>query len=366
MHCFPGDNPVSMVSYACTTAVATVTITRQVAPRSSHRDRVPLLISLFEIPWLCMIVTAFPKIDVAVRFNTPGAGKVKKAWQEKLLDYFQDARGLGCVDFFDAQGNRSHVELTTLMLSPYSSLQEIFDRASTYMDRALQNERLGWLYKARCDYQDSFDFIHWSIRSRLYRNLKRKDETVAKPILQMLTTIGYSCACLCIKLGDSDWALWLINWTLEVRRDAINDSKAWYLCGLMDLTIGAVNGAAYCFLQALWNEPGNSEADEAVDELEVHLRSCNGLTERITLHNIEGVLQPFRHQRPGSAVMGKAEYIAHIQQWYIGMKEVDSIGYRLYNDDSVSWTLFERMNALGIRASGFLYADCDYSRKFLW
>ena len=94
------------------------------------------------------------------------------------------------------------------------------------------------------------------------------------------------------------------------------------------MATGADNRAAYCFLQTLWERPGHQGADDAVDEIESRLRCRTGSTERIILHNIEHVLQPFRHQEHGSAVMDQAAYRALVEQWLSCEMEVDSVGYR--------------------------------------
>ena len=56
--------------------------------------------------------------------------------------------------------------------------------------------------------------------------------------------------------------------------------------------------------------------------MEVRLRSCTGSSECSILHNIQHVLQPFRHQPHDGAVVSEARYKALIEQWHAG-KEMD-------------------------------------------
>lgn len=341
---FVGQKPVPMVSYARTVAVATATITLQ---RCLHPGeyRISLQVSLFTIPRLCRILTSCSKIrreiDIRVHLNKSNVGKVKEAWAESLLDCFSEARGFGYAAISDAQGT-SHVELALLMMSPFDDFQEIADRAATYHDRALEEQELGRLSKARCDYHDGHDFIFWYIfASRCLGNPHEKDKSKFKLFIQLWADINFSCAFLCIKLGDLDWAFRLLSWTLDGQPQGEQDlaqTEAWFLHGLRDQALGAGNGAAYCFLQTLRNQPGHRGADEAVDKLELELQSCTGLTERIILQNIEHVLQPFRHQAHDSAVMSKDDYDLLVQQWYAGKREVGSTGYSHITRGSVSLT----------------------------
>ena len=157
----------------------------------------------------------------------------------------------------------------------------------------------------------------------------------------MLTPKCARCAFLCIKLGNLDWALKLITHALDMyhrNEDESVQTQAWFLYGLRDLAIGAGNGAIYCFLQTLWKQPGHTGADEAVDELESRLRSCTDTRakDRIVLHNVEQVLQPFRYQTRGSAVMSQDGYELVLQQWEADWKKSNSIGFLHWRGDSIS------------------------------
>ena len=334
---FPGDKPVPMTSYARNAAIALATIHLRRLPQFGPAiNRVPLLVPLFAMPRLCRILTAYHRIreiDITVRLNPLKAGKVKGAWVESLLDYFQEAHGLGRVTIFDAHGNQSHVKLATLMISPFKDYQEIFDRAFTYRDRASQKKDLGQMFEARCDSQDGRDFILWFFGSdyeKALANGSADDDFMEWKISQLLTTISFACACLCISLGDMDWGLSLIYCTLDREPTDANQAMAWSLYGLRDVMIGAYNGAVYCFLQVLRIQPGDKGADNFFDAMELRLQSSTELitAERIILHNIQNVSQPFRHQEFGSPVMREDKYQALIKRWCIGMRHNDSVGFR--------------------------------------
>lgn len=203
-------------------------------------------------------------------------------------------------------------------------------------------KKLGRLSEARCDYHDGHDFIFWFLYSGLLLKSstdKKTNKDLDELYFQLSTGISFSCAFICIKLGDQDWALRLLNWTLDELDGYqlfVAQAEAWFLYGLRDLAIGAGNGAAYCFLQTLRNQPGHLGADEAVDKMEAELQSCTGLTERIILHNIQHVLQTFRHQAHDSAGMSDDEYDVLVKEWYTGKKGVGSIGSLHSRDGSVS------------------------------
>lgn len=343
---FPGDKPVSMSSYGRAVPVAVANMNLQRLPHNGCGiDGRPLLVSLFAMPRLCRILTDYKSIgevEICVRLTVLEAGNVKRAWHESLLNCFEEARGFGNVRIFDAQGDNSHVELETLMKSPFKSLWDLVDRASTYYDRALRKQNLGRLFEALCDYKDGHDFITWFLSSKSCPTKRLEDEENNKKArLECSTKIGFSCAFLCIKFGDLGLALKLITWTMDKyfqNEDALVETQAWFLYGLRDLAVDAGNGAIYCFLQTLWKQPGHTGADEAIDEMETRLRSYSDTNWKNStiLHNIENVLQPFRHQAPGSAVMSKDGYELLLQQWKAGKRNYGSVGFLHWNGGSVS------------------------------
>ena len=340
---FPGDRPVPWATYARTVSVAAATVTLQRLPQfAPGSDRVPLLVSSFAMPHLCRILTAYAKVnelEIHLSLNFLNTGKAKGDWYESWLDCFKEARGLGSATISDANGNTSHAELATLMMSSFEKSQEIIDRASMYQNRALQKQRLGLFSGARWNYHECRMFIKWFFSSglELIENV-RNDKKTYESLGRKMTETGFSCAFLSIKLGDLSWAAIDIDWTMTIKRyqgKEADETEAWFLYGLRDVAIGAGNGAAYCFLQTLWKQPGHPGADEAVDEMEARLQPCTGLAERIILHNIQHVLKPFRHQTQGSTVMSTDGYKLLFQKWYIGRKETDSVGYRHCSRGSV-------------------------------
>ena len=220
-------------------------------------------------------------IDLVVHLGASNAGKAKGNRQERLLDYFSEARGIGSAIICDAQDNESHHDLTKLMMSPIKTFQDILDRASTYQGRALQNKKRGRLSEACCDYQDGYDLITLWIGELCPLNdllpYNFRDRHAIEITIRLLHAIGVSCALLYIKLGDTDSALSAIDWILFVGRNELEyeaETEVWFRCGLRDLAKGAGNGAAYCFLQTLRKEPGHAGADEAVDEMDFN--GCSG------------------------------------------------------------------------------------------
>ena len=335
---FPGDRPISTGTSPLITAEAVATMTLQpLPPVSPTFNQCHLVVCLYAIPRLCRLLEIHLNVndtDIAVHLNARNVGKVKKAGQERMMNWLEGTRGFGRARVFGGCGNQSLDELGALMMSPLPSLQEYLDRASAYQKRALEKEKSGRLSEARYDYQDCYNLSLWSTESVDLDSdlLDDFDISVTRSILDLMNTVSVSYAFLLIKLRDLDRALYHINWTLQYRlnnewKDRYNVETA-FVCGLRDLAVGADNGAAYCFLQILWEQPGHQGADDAVDEMESRLKYRTGWTELIILHNIRHFLQPFRHQKRGDAVMDKATYGALVKEWLPCVEEVDSIGYR--------------------------------------
>ena len=301
----------------------------------SARDWTYLVVSLFAIPRLGRLLTIFQfghKIELAVFLRASNAGKAKENRQERLLDYLSEARGICSAMIVDAQNNESHQDLTKLMMSPFKGFQDFLDRASTYQGRALQKEKRGRLSEACCDYQDCYDLTLWFWYSIAFDDVfPFRGQSPIEIIARLLHTIAVSCAVLYINLGDLDSALSALDWIWKFRSTELEyeaETEVWFRCGLRDLAKGAANGAAYCFLQTLRKQPGHAGADEAVDQMESRLRSCAGSNECSILHNIQHVLQPFRHQPHDGAVVSEARYRALTEQWHAGKEMDDSDRYR--------------------------------------
>ena len=337
---FPGDQPISTGTSALITAEAVATMTLQplppVNPTFNHLH-LHLVVCLYAIPRLCRLLEThlnINEIDITIHLNARNIGKVKKAGQERMMKWLEETRGFGRASVSGGCGNQSLDKLGALMMSPSPSLQEYLDRASAYQKRALQKEKSGRLSEARYDYQDCYNLGLWSTESvdSDDESLDDDDISVSRSILDLMNTISVSYAFLLIKLRDLNRALYHIKWTLRSRlkneRENRYNVETAFVCGLRDLAHGADNEAAYCFLQILREQPGHQGADDAVDEIESRLRYRTGWTELVILHNIRHVLQPFRHQERGSAVMGKAAYEALVKEWLSCVEEVDSIGYR--------------------------------------
>ena len=337
---FPGDQPVSMGTNARITPETVATMTLQTLSQVDPTiNPIRLVLCLFAIPRLCRILASNKKmdeIDVAVYLNASNAGRMKEARQERLMNWLEETRGFGRARIFNGQGNQSLVGLGALMMSPVPSLQEYFDRASTYQKRALQKEQLGRLSEARYDYQDCFNLSLWSTKSiSLNINIDPLDDSdvsVSWLIFHLINAVNVSYAFLLIKLRDFKRALYHIELALALPlkpRKGLFGVDTAFVHGLRDMATAADNRAAYCFLQILWERPGHHGADDAVDEIESRLRYRTGSTARIILHNIEHVLQPFRHQKHGSAAMDQAAYRALVEQWLSCEMEVDSVSHRV-------------------------------------
>lgn len=328
--------------------IAAVATARMVLRDSLHRDpgddQLLLLIPSYSVPRLCHHLSLYnikvSKIELHVHLTSHKLGKVKTACHEYMLDWFEEARGFERVTIADTHGSPSHVELATLM-SSFPSPSECVNRASKMRDCALRNRELGWLSEARDEYLEGFySILHFcEVHHLLHGNYDPIQEK-SSTLLPMLRNFAFSFAFLSIKLGIRHFALFWIDFILKswlIRTsNEMEKAEAWFLYGIRDLEVGADNGAAYCFLQALKIVPGHPDTEAAVDEMEARLKCCTGLTESTILHNIQHVLQPLRHQTHGSAVMSKGEFEVLLQQWDVGQKDTNSIGYRFSSAGSTS------------------------------
>ena len=333
-----GDRPMSTGKSARIRAEAVATMTLQtLAQVDPMFDQTPLVVCLFAIPRLFRVIGCYLKIremDIAVSLNARNAGKAKVAWHERMVNWLEDYRGFGRARVSSGRENESLVNLGALMMSPSLTPQEYFDRASAYQHRAIQKEKSGQLSEAHYGYHDSYNLGLWFMESVHHdvESLDDSEKAVGQSIFDLVDAVSISYAFLLIKLRDLTRALYDINWTLKYRlshekSNRFNVETA-FVCGLRDLAIGADNGAAYCFLHILWEQPGHHGADDAVDEIESRLKCRTGWTELIILYNIHHVLQPFRHKKHGSAVMDKAAFGNLVRPWLSCVDEVDSIGYR--------------------------------------
>lgn len=88
------DRPGSEIRSHCSCSSCEYGL-RIIPPLGPASDRIFLVVSLFAIPRLCRILTAYEetgKIDFAVLLGVGSARKIRGAWQERLLDNFHDCK----------------------------------------------------------------------------------------------------------------------------------------------------------------------------------------------------------------------------------------------------------------------------------
>lgn len=94
-----------------------------------------------------------------------------------------------------------------------------------------------------------------------------------------------------------------------------NWAELFYTLGLIDEARGAENAAARSFLNALESTPGHEATNKAIDQLRERVRDKTGIEHVIVRHNIDNVLEPFRHRTPGQAPLGKEEARSIVEQF---------------------------------------------------
>ena len=228
---------------------------------------------------------------------------------DQILDCFQECRGVGSAQIFDAGGLPVETDLSHLMAKPFENFDEILNRARGYQDRARQqiarrhySDVLGTLSRAR-DF-----FIWWS-----KQDIELSNETEAKwtEFWDIKLETSLLCASQLLRRGNWGRAREEIIEVFETfplklesasvpRRLWDNVSECHYFMGLSylleDRKVCGKVCALQSFLKALISKPGHEQVDNEIDKIEAAIENSDYPADEIARWNIKHVLERFRHQ----------------------------------------------------------------------
>lgn len=272
------------------------------------------LVPLAAMPRFCRLLTQYFRVDhllMTLKFNA-GA---KETHQRSLLGHIGQARGLGSVTVTDTEPPWAMVNTVLLMMHPYRNMVEILGTASAYHKRSEYELKQGQTFAARNIAQDGVDFVDWwldAIRPGMERSAQIPDAEM-DGLFEVRVDMGFSCAALCLRLGNVDLAQWTVRRVLEQlssnqRLGQLHKACAHYHMAQTFETLGWKTAALYSYLQALRIRPGYDDADAAVDQMEQNIGFGTALEDAKVEHNINQVLNPFRYKPSHGAVVSDREY----------------------------------------------------------
>lgn len=328
---FPGDSQaVTRYENDQLSRSAVLDIKAYLSP-DNNADMVDLVIPLAGMPRFCRLLTQFIAVhmlDLVLHFNH----RAKDDHQSRLLAYLGQARGLRRVKFTGFEPPWAVLSTIVSMTQPYTRLVEILSTVAAYQSSSDYESKNGRTLAARNLVQDGVDFIDWwldKIRPSML-HLKPCDEKEMDELIQARADMGFSCASLSIRLGSTDLAQKAIEHVLERLKQThrlgdIHKASAHYYMAQKFEAVGWKNAALYSYLQALRIRPGYKDVDAAVDQMERNLGSGTALEDANLNHNINSVLERFRHRPTGSAIIGDKQYTKAFQQYTGTAAEINSL-----------------------------------------
>ena len=228
---------------------------------------------------------------------------------DRLLDYFQECRGVSTAEILAAGDLPVENDLSSLMAKPLERFDEILTRGRCYQDRvrqqlACQQRFEAWITLSRAEY-----FFDWWA----FHGFELSNETDKKWTefwdMRLETSLAY--AFQSIQQGEPKKARAVTRrmfHTVPLKREPGStdfprrlwdrESEVHYTNGLAFLAEGHPIAALYSFLQALISKPGHGGVDKEIDELQATVENSDEPHDEIVRWNIKHVLKDFRHQPP--------------------------------------------------------------------
>ena len=258
------------------------------------------------LPGLCNILTCCPiRNSLHLRLSLPSMEYRKLEGRlDRLLDSFQECRGVGTAEILAAGGLPVETDLSSLMERPVEHFDEILTRARCYQDRVRQLAALRPV-EVLPTLNRAYYFLDWWA----FRGFELSNETDEKWAefwdMSLETSLAYALQCL--QYEKLNKAREVIRCMLETRplksesapvprRLWDKESEGHYILGLCSLSGGCMICALYEFLQALISKPGHEKVDKEIDKMEAAMENSNIPGDDIVRWNLKHVLGRFRHQ----------------------------------------------------------------------
>lgn len=261
------------------------------------------------LPSLCTRLTVCDiRNSVHVRLSLPSLEYRKLEGRlDRLLDYFQECRGVGTAEILAAGGLPVENDRSSLMAKPLDRFDEILDRGQWYHNRARQHLAGGRRYEALRIVERAVFFFDWWC----FHGFELSNETDEKwtEFWDIRLDASLAHASLALQYGGAMEARRVVRLILETpplkpesapvpRMFWHKDSEGHYILGLCSLFEGCKICALYEFLQALISQPGREQVDKEIDKLEAAIENSDSPRDEIVRWNIKHVLGRFRHQPP--------------------------------------------------------------------
>lgn len=280
------------------------------------------IVSSFGLPQLCRAFTADRRtyyhsvLALELDMKIPGDGA---RWDRKsLLECFVETQGLGSLKISSRlanlvgdleEGLREQLAATKKQLGTFDKL---LNRASTYQSRRLQQLELKNIYRPHTIFQAGLGYMQWLTDCQYGRSIYPINSTIPSPLSNKCWEVGKASMLCCMDLGDRISARSIIRSLFKSGQTfachfQVAQAEGYYYLGLMHVTDGVENAAAYSFLHALLLNPGYGEADEAVDEMRERVSDGINFKHIIVQHNIDNILKPFHHQTQDQMPLGDRE-----------------------------------------------------------
>lgn len=323
---FPEIYPVARVKCNKIGGVPALEMEISVLPQSGRKEelvadeQIVFIGFLPALPKICKFITSCSsmarlqlpaKFQLVVNMEKPIGRSVEN--REKLLaDCFEslcEVRGLGrAVIVRDRQHGATAAKMVDLMVKRMNNVGDFVSRARAYEARVLRQMKETRWNDARDTLDNALDVFGWLDYFRASESVSLTMES-SHEVETMLIDMRWNHITCCLKVGRTgdvrhEICQMFRYWPKRRRSRAVQEgywdrvADAHYAIGKAYMIDGAPDLAVYSFLQALLTEPGHIETDEAVDHLEVRVKTSPNPGDVMAKTFIECVLKEVRHQAP--------------------------------------------------------------------
>lgn len=227
-----------------------------------------------------------------------------------LVSFLTDVKGLSRVDIEGVKDDALREEMVSMMTKVMRNDDDVIDVLSAYQDLALQQLEQGDKLSARSTYFDGWGCFSWW----LYVKFTREPHTGRFwQSFDYRRDMAFGCARLTLELGPQAEVHPMMTRLFSSEWSSDEDwgshiGQAHFLIGASYVALGEHNAAVYYLLEALYLEPGYTEADEEFDRLESKLLSSTNDNDTLAQKNMEDAAKGYRHLRSRNGPLNNEEY----------------------------------------------------------
>ena len=296
------------------------------------------IISSFAMPQICRAVAEIPPLELELDSAPAPEGAM---WDQKgLLDCFVETRGLGALRYTkrvamlaEYRGKDGLAQLGAIAL-PLNDPAVAMERASTYLNRGRRKVRAKHINEALTILREGADYNIWvAFNSYGMSSSVMADSGICTQFWRNWWDFIEERVSCYMQLGDMTLAGNILLSLFKTRGGGSTDkwAEGYHMLGLINEALGAENAAAYSFLRALYATPGHEATNKAIDRLRERVRDGTSIEHVIVRHNIDNVLEPFRHRTAGQTPLGEAEARSIVEKFVGQICDLDTS--HKYTDD---------------------------------